>query len=540
MKNWWQGAVIYQIYPRSFFDTSKNGLGDINGITQKLSYIEDLGVDAIWLSPIFTSPMKDMGYDVSDYKDVDPLFGNLEDFKNLIRIAHSKNIKVIIDQVLSHSSDQMPFFQESKSSKNSEKADWYVWTDPKEDGSPPNNWLSVFGGSAWEWEAQRNQYYLHNFLPSQPDFNFHNQEVQNWLLDTCRFWLDLGVDGFRLDTANYYFHDRNFRDNPPSPKKFDVPPVNPYYTQNQIYSINQIENLQFLERFRSLLDEYSDKTSVGEIGDSHRAVEIMSEYTKNNRLHMAYSFELLGNKFSPEHIKATIEKFFELGDESWPCWSFSNHDVTRHVSRWGQSKNSIEFAKFTCALLLSLRGSYCIYQGEELGQIETEIKFEELTDPPGIKFWPENKGRDGCRTPMTWNSLEDNAGFSETKPWLPVKTPQRERSVNKQVSDKKSVLNFYKDFIAFRKSMQSLIDGEIKFHDTNDSILSFTRIGNEKIACLFNFSNHEIKISLSDCRLINKKITQNLVIDDDKLSIGGFGFGFFHINNEFNEFKIIK
>ena len=203
MKNWWQGAVIYQIYPRSFFDTSKNGLGDINGITQKLSYIEDLGVDAIWLSPIFTSPMKDMGYDVSDYKDVDPLFGNLEDFKNLIRIAHSKNIKVIIDQVLSHSSDQMPFFQESKSSKNSEKADWYVWTDPKEDGSPPNNWLSVFGGSAWEWEAQRNQYYLHNFLPSQPDFNFHNQEVQNWLLDTCRFWLDLGVDGFRLDTANY-------------------------------------------------------------------------------------------------------------------------------------------------------------------------------------------------------------------------------------------------------------------------------------------------------------------------------------------------
>ena len=305
MKNWWQGAVIYQIYPRSFFDTSKNGLGDINGITQKLSYIEDLGVDAIWLSPIFTSPMKDMGYDVSDYKDVDPLFGNLEDFKNLIRIAHSKNIKVIIDQVLSHSSDQMPFFHESKSSKNSEKADWYVWTDPKEDGSPPNNWLSVFGGSAWEWEAQRNQYYLHNFLPSQPDFNFHNQEVQNWLLDTCRFWLDLGVDGFRLDTANYYFHDRNFRDNPPSPKKFDVPPVNPYYTQNQIYSINQIENLQFLERFRSLLDEYSDKTSVGEIGDSHRAIEIMSEYTKNNRLHMAYSFELLGNKFSPEPVSYT-------------------------------------------------------------------------------------------------------------------------------------------------------------------------------------------------------------------------------------------
>ena len=319
-----------------------------------------------------------------------------------------------------------------------------------------------------------------------------------------------------------------------------MPPINPYYAQNQIHSINQNENLKFLEKFRSLLDEYSDKTSVGEIGDSHRAIEIMSEYTKNNRLHMAYSVELLGNKFSPEHIKATIEKFFELGDESWPCWSFSNHDVTRHVSRWGQSKNSIEFAKFTCALLLSLRGSYCIYQGEELGQIETELKFEELTDPPGIKFWPENKGRDGCRTPMTWNSLEDNAGFSETKPWLPVKTPQRERSVNKQVSDKKSVLNFYKDFIAFRKSMQSLIDGEIKFHDTNDSILSFIRIGNEKIACLFNFSNHEIKISLSDCRLINKKITQNLVIDDDKLTIGGFGFGFFHINNEFNEFKIIK
>ena len=535
MNDWWKGAVIYQIYPRSFFDTSGNGVGDIKGITQKLDYISDLGVDAIWLSPIFTSPMQDMGYDVSDYKNIDPLFGNLEDFDELIREAHKKNLKVLIDQVLSHSSDKISFFQESKKSKTSQKSDWYVWADPKEDGSPPNNWLSMFGGSAWEWEPLRDQYYLHNFLPSQPDFNFHNLEVQNWLLDSSRFWLERGVNGFRLDTVNYYFHDAKLRDNPPSPINFERPPTNLYYMQNQIHSINQKENLKFIERFRSLLDEYPETTCVGEVGDSHRALEIMSEYTKNKRLHMAYSFELLGDEFTPKHIIKTLNGFFNLKENSWPCWSFSNHDVVRHVSRWGQANDSLEFAKLTCALLLSLRGSVCIYQGEELGQLETELDFDELTDPPGIRFWPKNKGRDGCRTPMTWDSMKDNAGFSATKPWLPVKKPQIKRSVDLQETDKNSVLNFYKDFISFRKEKRTLIDGDISFHEMGKSILFFTRATKEKFGCLFNLSSKQIKIDYDGLEIINKRINQNLRIDKDKLIIGKFGFGFFYIKKGFNK-----
>ena len=538
MNDWWKGAVIYQIYPRSFLDTSGNGIGDIKGITCKLDYISDLGVDAIWLSPIFTSPMKDMGYDVSDYKNIDPLFGKLEDFDALIEQAHKKDLKVIIDQVLSHSSDQISLFQESRKSKTSSKSDWYVWADPKEDGSPPNNWLSMFGGSAWEWEPLRDQYYLHNFLPSQPDFNFHNLEVQNWLLESSKFWLERGVNGFRLDTVNYYFHDRKLRDNPPSPIKFERPPANLYYMQNQIYSINQKENLKFIEKFRNLLDEYPETTCVGEIGDSHRGLEIMSEYTKSNRLHMAYSFELLGNKFTAEHIIKTLDGFFNLKEDSWPCWSFSNHDVIRHVSRWDQANNASEFAKLTCALLLSLKGSICIYQGEELGQLETELDFDELTDPPGIRFWPKNKGRDGCRTPMTWDSMKDNAGFSSTKPWLPVKSTQIKRSVNLQEKENNSVLQFYRDFISFRKEERSLIDGDINFHEMGNSILFFSRESDEKIGCLFNLSSKEININCGGLEIINEKINQNLCTNGEELIIRKFGFGFFKIKEEFNKLSI--
>ena len=239
-------------------------------------------MDAVWLSPFFKSPMKDMGYDVSNYTDIDPLFGNMDDFDELITRAHEYNLKIIIDQVLSHSSDQHPAFKDSKSSLDSEKSDWYVWADAKDDGTPPNNWLSVFGGPAWEWEPLRGQYYLHNFLVSQPDFNFHNRQVRDYLLKTVKFWLDKGVDGFRLDTANYYYHDRKLRDNPQSPIKFKKAPVNPYYMQNQIYAINQDENLNFLSDFRQLLDNYEDKTSLGEIGDSHRSIEIMKTYTKDS------------------------------------------------------------------------------------------------------------------------------------------------------------------------------------------------------------------------------------------------------------------
>jgi len=534
-KEWWKESVIYQIYPRSFMDTSGNGIGDIKGIEDKLSYIADLGVDAVWLSPVFSSPMKDMGYDIKDYKSIDALFGSMKEFETLIEKCHKKNIKIIVDQVLSHSSDQLPFFQQSRANKSSSKSDWYVWADPKPDGSPPNNWLSVFGGSAWEWEPLRSQYYLHNFLSSQPDFNFHNLEVQDWLLDTSRFWLEKGVDGFRLDTVNYYFHDKELKDNPPSPLNSEFLPDDPYYMQDQINSINQKENLVFLEKYRSLLEEYPDKTCVGEIGDAHRALELMEEYTKGTkRLHMAYSFELLGNKFNPNHFRNTVENFFQGTGAGWPCWSFSNHDVKRHVSRWGaQSKNTELFSKMTGALLMSLRGSVCLYQGEELGQTETELKFEELTDPLGLRYWPKNKGRDGCRTPMPWSKEKPNGGFSKTKPWLPLKEDQLNNSVNIQEINPLSVLNFYKDFIKFRRITTPLKSGSIEFYDIHKDLLFFSRQGDYNVACLFNFSDKRIQIQGQGYEAINNSPCSNFQINNFDVTLGETGFCFLKLQDNF-------
>ncbi len=299
MAEWWRGSVTYQVYPRSFQDSDGDGIGDLKGITQRLPYLADLGVDAIWLSPVFKSPMADMGYDVSDYTDIDPLFGTLSDFDALLATAHGLGLKVIIDQVISHSSDQHPFFAQSRGSREGEKADWYVWADARPDGSPPNNWLSVFGGSAWEWDPRRRQYYLHNFLPSQPDLNFHNPAVQDWLLSVLRFWLELGVDGFRLDTVNYYFHDTKLRSNGPLAPRDNLPPVNPYDLQDHAFSKSRPENIGWLERLRALVDGYPDRTMVGEVGDApHRNLRIMAEYTRPGRLHMAYSFDMLGPDFS--------------------------------------------------------------------------------------------------------------------------------------------------------------------------------------------------------------------------------------------------
>ena len=297
MQDWWRGAVTYQVYPRSFQDSDGDGVGDLPGITRRLPYLADLGVEAVWLSPFFRSPMKDMGYDVSDYCDVDPVFGTLADFDALVARAHDLGLKVIIDQVLSHTSDQHPAFAESRADRVNPKADWYVWADPRHDGSPPSNWLSVFGGSAWAWDARRKQYYLHNFLTSQPDLNYHNREVQDWALETLRFWLERGVDGFRFDTVNYFFHDPLFRDNPADYRVKAEAEGNPYGMQYHLFDKNQPENLAWMERIRGVLDEFG-AASVGEMGESHHAIRMMGEYTAPGRLHQCYSFELMGYDYS--------------------------------------------------------------------------------------------------------------------------------------------------------------------------------------------------------------------------------------------------
>lgn len=496
MTDWWRNAVIYQIYPRSFQDDDGDGIGDLKGITRRLDHVAALGADAIWLSPIFTSPMKDMGYDVSNYCDIDPLFGTLADFDAMVARAHELGLKVIIDQVISHSSDKHPWFAESRRNRDNDRADWYVWADPNPDGTPPNNWPSVFGGPAWEWEPQRRQYYLHNFLAEQPDLNLWNRDVQDALLDTMRFWLERGVDGFRLDTVNYYFHDQRLRDNPPNP---DHTGPETYGFQTHIYSKNRPENIAFLKRMRKLTDEYDARMMVGEIGDGgEAAIRLMAEYTAgSDRLHLCYSFEMLGPDFSARHFRHVIEGVQQGAPDGHACWSFSNHDVIRHVTRWaGHADSPDDLARLSVAMLLSFPGSICLYQGEELGQTETELIYEELTDPPALRFWPEVKGRDGCRTPMVWDD-SPHAGFSTAKPWLPVKTPQADRAVSLQQGGNDSTLTAYRATIAFRKAQPALRQGTAVFLDLPEPFLAFHRDhGGQTLTCIFNLSKNPATVIL--------------------------------------------
>ena len=527
MNEWWRGSVTYQVYPRSFQDSNGDGIGDLAGITERLEHVARLGADAVWLSPVVRSPMADMGYDVSDYRDIDPLFGSLADFDALVARAHALGLKVIIDQVISHCSKDHPAFAESRASRTNPKADWFVWADPRPDGTPPNNWVSVFGGPAWEWDTRRRQYYLHNFLPSQPDFNFHNPAVQDWHLANMRFWLERGVDGFRLDTVNYFFHDRLLRSNPPEEREENEPAVNPYDMQDHLYSKTQPENLPFLERIRALLDEFPDRTTVGEVGEAkRRAVQVMADYTRGDRrLHMAYSFDMLGPDFTAAHFRGKIERFFDGAPDGWPCWAFSNHDVIRHVTRWEKHGASPEaLARLAAAMLLSFEGSICLYQAEELGQTETDILFEELTDPPGIAFWPEYKGRDGCRTPMVWDASA-NGGFTTGHPWLPVKPPQLARNAASQEGVPGSVLETYRALLAFRRASPALRTGRTQFLDAPEPILAFRRdAGAQSLTCVFNLSPTRQSLTVAGRQIIGP--SQHAKLSASHLDLGPNGFAY--------------
>ncbi len=495
MREWWRGAVTYQVYPRSFQDTNGDGVGDLPGITRRLDYIAALGVDAVWLSPFFRSPMADMGYDVADYTDVDPNFGTLADFDALVARAHALGLKVIIDQVLSHTAAAHPAFAESRADRNGAKADWYVWADPKHDGSPPNNWLSVFGGSAWTWDGRRRQYYFHNFLASQPTLNFHTPAVQDWHLANMRFWLDRGVDGFRLDTVNYFFHDRLLRDNPADFVVKPQPAANPYDMQYHLFDKNQPENLGWLERVRGLLDQYG-AASVGEIGESHHAIQMMGAYTQPGRLHQTYSFELMGYGFTPAFFRDRVRAFFDGAPKGWPMWAFGNHDVSRQASRWARFGADGDVARQATALLLSLQGSVCLWQGDELGQTDTELSLAELTDPQGIAFWPAPVGRDPTRTPMVWDD-SPQGGFTTGTPWLPVKPPQLARNVAGQEGVAGSVLEMTRALLAFRRSAPALQDGATEWRDAPDPILMFRRLGDSPVTCVFNLSAGTVTVPVA-------------------------------------------
>ncbi|MCI0431848.1 MAG: alpha-glucosidase family protein [Rhodospirillales bacterium] len=500
---WWRGAVLYQVYPLSFYDSNGDGLGDLPGVTQKLDHVASLGVDGIWISPFFPSPMKDFGYDVSDYCGVDPRFGTLADFDRLVARAHALGLKVTIDQVWCHSSDAHSWFRDSRTSSASAKADWYVWADPKPDGTPPNNWLSVFGGSAWTWEPRRRQYYLHHFLPSQPQLNLRNEAVVAALFEVGAFWFDRGVDGFRLDAIDVCLHDPALRDNPPR-RRADRP-ARPFGLQRHLYDMMQPETLAFLERIRAFANRWPERVLLGELSSEEEALRRCAIYSggAGTRLHTAYTLGLMRRDFTPRDFREAILEAEREG-EGWITWAFSNHDVVRAVTRWGTIADRPRFARLLMALLLSLRGSVCIYQGEELGLTEADLTLDDLRDPYGIAFWPEFRGRDGARTPMPWQEAAPHAGFSTaSRPWLPVPAAHLELALDRQEADAASPLHALRRFLRWREQHPALVSGSIHLLAAPDTVLAFERrLEEERILAAFNFSPKAIRMTLPDpaCR----------------------------------------
>lgn len=503
--DWWKKAVFYQIYPRSYKDASSNGIGDLPGITDRLPYVAELGVDAIWISPFFHSPMADYGYDVSDYRSVDPIFGSNEDFDILLNRAHELDLKIIVDMVMSHTSIEHPWFVESRLSTKNRKADWYVWADAKPDGSPPNNWQSVFGGPAWTFDTKRGQYYLHNFLKEQPDLNYHNPEVVDQILSECQYWLERGVDGFRFDVCNFYFHDKELRDNPPRKQnetisvgiQFEKP--FPYTMQRHIYDKSREENFDFLQKIHDLMEQYPGTMTLGEIGDDD-PYKLGVEYTEVGKgLNTTYNTHFMAGTDSKDLTKKDIiipiEELLKYSKTCWPSWAFGNHDVIRPVTRWGKHIHDKDaFAKLLLKLLLSLRGTPFIYQGEELGLTEASIPFDRIQDPWGKALWPEWQGRDGCRTPMPWNADKPRVGFTKSEhAWLPIPEDHIQKAVNIQEEDDNSVLMEARRFIKWRKKQPALQMGDIEFIETpSETLLAFVRkYEDQEITCVFNLSEEQ-------------------------------------------------
>ncbi len=499
---WWKGATIYQIYPRSFADTNDDGIGDLKGIAAHLDHVADLGADCIWISPFYTSPMKDFGYDVADYRGVDPIFGTLADFDAVVGRAHALGLKVIIDQVYSHTSDQHPWFIESRSSRDNPRADWYVWADPKPDGSPPSNWQSVFGGPSWTWDARREQYYHHNFLKEQPQLNCHLPEVQEALLDVTRFWLDRGVDGFRFDAINFMMHDRALTDNPPvaHPAKR----TRPFDFQHHIHNQSQPEIALFLERLRAVIDSYGDRFALAEVG-GEQALKEMHDYTEGpRRLHSAYGFDFLyADQLTPDIVASAAAHWPDRQGVGWPSWAFENHDAPRAISRWVAPEHAAQFARTKMLLLAALRGTIILFQGEELGLTQVDVPFDKLRDPEAIANWPQTLSRDGVRTPMPWEGDAPGHGFSRSEPWLPFGPDHADLAVDRQLADPQSQLAFTRQVLALRNAIPALRWGSLEVVEAGEQRLIFDRTyRGQTIRCTFNLSADEAPLRRHNGALI--------------------------------------
>ena len=482
---WWRGAVVYQIYPRSFQDSDGDGVGDLAGIVRRMDYVAALGADAVWISPFFPSPMRDFGYDVSDYRGVDPIFGTLADFDALLATAHARGVRVLIDLVYSHCSDMHPWFAESRRSRDNPRHDWFVWADAKPEGSPPNNWQSVFGGPAWTWDARRGQYYLHNFLREQPQLNLHNPAVQDALLDVARFWLQRGVDGFRVDALNFAMHDPALRDNPPAPDD-GRPRTRPFDFQQRVHNQFHPATAGFVERLRALADAHGGAFLLGEIGGDEDNVQMRRLTAGDRRLHSAYGFDFLyADALTPERVAATMALWPEAPGSGWPSWAFENHDAPRAVSRWAPPGEAGRFARMKMLLLAALRGNIFLYNGEELGLSQVDIAQEDLRDPEAIANWPLTLSRDGVRTPMPWDAGAQG-GFSSGVPWLPLGEANRRRDVARQEADAGSLLHWTRRLLALRRAHPPLRLGSFEVLEATAGVLVFRRVhAGRSILCRF-------------------------------------------------------
>ncbi|HEX8038818.1 MAG TPA: alpha-amylase family glycosyl hydrolase, partial [Chryseosolibacter sp.] len=458
--------VIYQIYPRSFQDSNGDGVGDLQGIISRLDYLRSLGIDAVWLSPVYESPMADFGYDISDYCGIHPIFGSLRDFDQLLGEVHRRNMKLILDLVPNHTSDQHPWFLESRSSRTNPKRDWYLWRDPGPDGVP-NNWLSVFGGPGWEWDERTGQYYYHAFLKEQPDLNWRNPDLQREMLKTMRFWLDKGVDGFRVDVMWHMIKDTQFRDNPPNPEYQSHQAT--YEKLIPLHSTDQPEVHDIVGMMRSVMDEYAQRVMIGEIYlPLHRLVMY---YGMNNKgTHLPFNFQLLNLPWDPARLFAVIDEYESaLPEGGWPNWVLGNHDQPRIISRIGQAQ-----ARVAAMLLLTLRGTPTIYYGEEIGMTDVAIPPHEIQDPQGLNMPDLNLSRDPSRTPMQWDD-SPNGGFSTAKPWLRLPYNFPRINVKAQQRDTFSMLNFYKDLIGLRRREPALNVGSYRSVYSDKQVISFVR-----------------------------------------------------------------
>lgn len=507
---WWRDGIIYQIYPRSFCDSNQDGIGDLNGITSKLDYLAELGIDAIWLSPIYPSPDVDFGYDVSDYCAIDPKFGTMADFDCLLAEAHKRNIHLIMDLVLNHTSDQHAWFKESRSSRDNPYRDWYLWRDPSPKGGCPNNWQSCFGGSGWEYDSKTGQCYFHMFYKEQPDLNWRNPAVRQALLDVFRFWLDKGVDGFRLDVFNAYFKDSSFKDNPPAWG------LRGFNRQNHVYDTDQPEMYPLLAEIREIVDDYPEKYIVGETFMS--TPEKAAQYVGKNRLHAAFNFKFQECKWNAGCFFNVMQRWQQvLGEENWPNYVLNNHDVRRSATRYGRGEDD-ERLKVAATMLLTLQGTPFLYYGEEIGMRDIPISRNEIQDPVGKHYWPFFKGRDGCRSPMQWDQ-STFSGFSTALPWLKLHQNYSNRNVAIQQDDPNSLLNFYIQLIKIRKSHPALQNGMfISLTYDPQTLLGYLRQNSgQTILVGLNFSRKTNKLVLSGSLL---RSGWELLISNKRSEIG--------------------